>query len=146
MLLDDKMDHGPIVAQKKIAVPGWPVKNSQLEALLVPEAGRLLAQILPLYVAGEIEPQPQNHDVATYSEKFSKEDGLLDLSDDPRTNLLKIKAFEGWPGTYTFFERAGKRIRVQILDAHLEGSKLVIDTVKPEGKREMPYADFARSL
>ncbi len=162
MRVDEEMDHGPIVAQKKVPVPGWstsasphrdgPPKNSELEQLLVPEGGRLLAQILPEYVAGNIEPREQNHDLATYSEKFSKADGLLDLDDDAYKNLLKIKAFEGWPGTYAFFERpsthsgqATKKIRVQILDAHLDADNLVIDTVKPEGRREMPYADFIRS-
>ena len=61
------------------------------------------------------------------------------------TLTLKICAFEGWPGTYTFFERDGKKIRVQILEAHLENGQLVLDTVKPEGKQKMPYSDFARS-
>lgn len=145
MLVDEEMDHGPIVAQKKVPVPAWPLKNSELENVLVPEGGRLLAQVLPAYVLGDIEPRPQNHDLATLSEKFSKEDGLLDLSGDARRNLLKIKAFEGWPGTYAFFERAGKRLRVQILEAHLAGGTLVIDTVRPEGKREMPYAELIRS-
>jgi len=146
ILVDEEMDHGSIVAQKKVAVPNWPVKNSELEKLLVPEGGRLLAQVLPEYVAGHIEPREQTHDLATYSEKFSKEDGLLDLKADPYKNLLKIKAFEGWPGTFAFFERSGRRIRVAILDAHIEHAALIIDAVKPEGKRKMPYADFARSL
>jgi len=50
---------------------------------------------------------------------FTKEDGLLDLNDDAYKNLLKICAFEGWPGTYAFFERAGIKIRVAIIDAIL---------------------------
>jgi methionyl-tRNA formyltransferase len=145
MRVDEELDHGPIVAQKKVPVPKWPVKNSELEALLVPAGGALLAQILPYYVAGEIEAREQNHDLATFSEKFEKEDGLLDLHDDAYKNLLKIRALEGWPGTFAFFERSGKKIRVQIIEAHLEGKSLALDLVKPEGKREMPYADFLRS-
>ena len=139
------MDHGPIVAQKQVAVADWPVRNSELETLLMTEGGALLAGILPLYIDDEITPQEQNHDVATYAAKFTKDDGLLDLGGDAYQNLLKIRAFEGWPGTYTFFERAGKKIRVQVLDAHIEGAALVLDRVKPEGKQEMNYADFARS-
>ena len=145
MLLSEGMDEGPIVAQKKVTVQSWPVKNSELEALLMPVAGELLAQILPLWIADEIEAQEQNHDLATYCDKLSKEDGLIDLSADAYKNLLKIKAFEGWPGTYTFFERGGKKIRVQILDAHMEGKQLVIESVKPEGKKEMSYEEFLRS-
>lgn len=145
ILIDEEMDHGPLVAQKKVQLSEWPLKNSELENILVPLGGALLAQILPEYVAGTIEPVEQNHDVATYSGKFSKDDGLLDLKGDVLENLRKIYAFEGWPGTYAFFERAGKKIRVAILDAHIEGRALVIDTVKPEGKNVMSYEEFARS-
>lgn len=145
ILLDDKMDHGPLVAQRKVSVQSWPVRNSELEKILMPLGGVLLAQMLPEYVAGRIEPVEQNHDLATYTEKFAKEDGELDLKGDAYRNLLKIFALEGWPSTYAFFERGGKKLRVQVLDAHLEGKTLVIDTVKPEGKGLMSYADFLRS-
>ena len=145
MLIDEKMDHGQIVAQKKIAIPEWPPRGRGLDALLANEGGKLLAEIMPLWVQDEIEAREQNHDVATYCQQFSKEDGLLDLHADAYQNLLKIRAFDGWPGTYTFFEKDGKQIRVQVLDAHITNEKLILDIVKPEGKKEMPYADFARS-
>ena len=145
ILLVEKLDEGPVVAQKKIMSPTWPPRAAELEDLFIRESGRLLVQILPEWVAGRIEAREQNHDIATYCEKIEKKDGLLDLSDDAYKNLLKIRAYEGWPGTYAFFERNGKRIRVQILDAHVESEGLAIDKVKPEGRKEMPYADFLRS-
>ncbi|MSU73746.1 methionyl-tRNA formyltransferase [Candidatus Kaiserbacteria bacterium] len=145
MLVNERMDEGPIVAQKKINVEPWPVGNAELENILVPEGGKLLAQILPQWVAGEIDAHEQNHDVATYAEKITKEDGLLDLQADAYKNLLKIRAYEGWPGTYAFFERSGKKIRVGIIDARIENNKLIIDKVKPEGKKEMGYEEFLRS-
>lgn len=145
ILVDERMDHGPIVAQKRVELPAWPIKNSELERHLLQEGGALLAAMLPKWVSGEIDAAEQNHDVATYCEKFSKEDGLLDLSGDGYQNLLKVYAFEGWPGTYTFFKRGGKRIRVAIQDAHLESGSLVIDYVVPEGKGVMSYEDFLRS-
>ena len=145
ILLDQRMDHGPIVAQKKVQLHEWPIRASKLEEILMREGGRLLAQILPQWIAGEIEAQPQNHDVATFSEILKKEDGLINFRDSPRKNLLKIYAYEGWPGTYAYFERAGKKIRVGIIDAHIEKDELVLDKVKPEGKREMTYDEFLRS-
>lgn len=145
MLMDEEMDHGPLLAQKKVPIDPWPPHGKELDDRLAHEGGKLLAQILPLWMEHAIQTQEQNHDLATYSRKFEKEDGLLDLEADGHQNLLKIRAFEGWPGTYAFFERNGKQIRVQILDAHLQGNSLVIDTVKPEGKKEMPYADFLNS-
>ena len=98
--------------------------------------------------------QEQNHDLATHCPTLKKEDGLINLYDDPYQNLLKIRAFDTTIGTYAFFERpsthsgqvAAKRIRVQILDAHIDAKgALAIDTVKPEGKREMDYEEFLRS-
>jgi len=145
MLLDDELDHGPLIAQKKVPVSPWPPRGNELDRTLAEEGGRLLASVLPEWVAGNIDVQPQNHDLATYCKAFKKEDGLLDLSADPYQNLLKIRAFEGWPGTYAFFMRGKKKLRVQILDAHLEGTKFVIDRVKPEGKNEMRYEEFLRS-
>ena len=152
MHVDEKMDHGPIIAQKKIDVPHWPVKNSELEEVLLKEGGKLLAQVLPHFVEGEIEAREQNHDVATYCEKIEKKDGLLDLPagrqaspEEAYKNLLKIRAYEGWPGTFAFFKKGDKKIRVKITEAHLDDSSLVIDTVVPEGKREMSYEDFLRA-
>ncbi|OGG52603.1 hypothetical protein A3H16_04225 [Candidatus Kaiserbacteria bacterium RIFCSPLOWO2_12_FULL_53_8] len=145
MLLDGETDHGPIIAQKKLTPANWPTRALELEEILIREGGTLLAQILPEWIAGTIEAHEQNHDIATYCEKIEKEDGLLDLSADPYKNLLKIRAYEGWPGTHAFFERNDKKIRVGILDAHIENEGLVIDKVKPEGKREMSYEEFLRS-
>jgi methionyl-tRNA formyltransferase len=145
MLLDEKMDQGPLLAQKKVSIEPWPPRGRTLDALLAREGAKLLAQVLPLWLSGEIEARAQNHDLATYCKAFTKEDGYIDLRADSYQNLLKIRAFEGWPGTYTFFERSNKKLRVQILDAHIEGTRLVVDTVKPEGKREMTYNEFLRS-
>jgi methionyl-tRNA formyltransferase len=145
MLLDEELDHGPLLAQKKVPIDPRPAHGKLLDGLLAREGGKLLAQTLPLWLGDEIEPQEQNHDLATYTEKFTKEDGLLDLSGDAYKNLLKIRAFEGWPGTYATFERAGKELRVQILDAHIQNNKLAIDLVKPEGKKEMSYDAFLHS-
>ena len=145
MLVTEGMDEGPVVAQKKVTPTVWPLGNAALERVLLQEGGALMAAVLPPWVAGEIEAQPQNHDLATYAEKISKEDGRLDMSGDAYKNLLKVRAFEGWPGTYALFERGGKDVRVQILDARVDGSTFVPTKVKPEGKREMSYEEFLRS-
>ena len=145
ILLDDQMDHGPIIAQKKVTVPDWPPHGAELDQLLAREGSTLLAEYLPKWVAGEIEAHEQNHDLATYSEMFTKEVGLINLNDDIYKNLLKIRAFEGWPGTFSYFERDGFKIRVKIIDAHIDSGILKIDRVIPEGKHEMNYGDFLRS-
>jgi len=148
MLLDAEMDHGPIVEQKIVDPPagGWPPRASELENTLAHAGGKLLARTILPWVKGEIASQEQDHNAATFCRIIKKEDGLLDLNGDAHHNLLKIRGLEGWPGTYTFFEKSGKKIRVQIIDAHLaDDGSLLIDTVRPESKSDMPYADFVRS-
>ena len=145
MLVDEKIDHGPIIAQEEVATPHSPMRGHELDELLAQRGGALMAVTIPLWLEGAITPVEQDHTLATKTGFFKKEDGLINLSDDAHKNLLKIRAFDGWPGTYTFFEKQGDRVRVQILDAHVEGSKLILDIVKPEGKNQMKFSDFARS-
>jgi methionyl-tRNA formyltransferase len=145
MILDDEMDHGPLIGQKIVPVPEWPPKGTELDALLAREGAELLAAVLPKYFAGEITLQEQDHSQATYCKIFLKEDGEIDLKADAYQNLLKIRAFDGWPGTFAFFDRNGEKVRVVIIDAHIENGKLALDTVKPEGKPAMSYKDFLNS-
>jgi len=145
LLMDEKIDHGPLFAQKELPTPVWPPSAKEMERVATIESAALLSSVLPPLLRGELQPQEQNHDIETHCPKIEKADGELDLSADVRKNLLKIKAFDSSVGTFAHFERGGKEIRVAILDAHLENGKLAIDTVKPEGKKEMLYADFLRS-
>jgi methionyl-tRNA formyltransferase len=142
--MDEKIDHGPVVAQKAVIPPEWPPSAREFEEFLTRESAGLLAQILPLWLEKKIEAREQNHDLATGCPAFEKKDGLIDLSGDTYANLLKIRGFDSTIGTYAFFERGGKAIRTRITSAHIENGALVLDRVVPEGKREMSFDAFAR--
>lgn len=132
----------------------------------------MLAAVIPKWIAGEIRPVPQDESRATYTRKFTKEDGLIDLSGDAcpseaerrrraYKNFLKIRALEGGIGTYFYYttpsprltagysplikgEMEPRRIRVKITDASYKDGVLEILRVLPEGKREMSYEEFLR--
>lgn len=144
MQIDEEVDHGPIVAQEKMVIENWPPKASELEEILGTLGGKLLVKTIPEWVAGKIVPQEQDHDKASYIKKITKKSGHIDLSDDPERMYRKIRAFDIWPRAYLLIERGDKEIRVIVTEAHMEEGKLIIDSVIPEGKREMPYADFLR--
>lgn len=146
MRLDAEMDHGPIVAQKKIAIMDWPPYESELENLLGQEGGKLLLEILPDWLSNKIKETEQEHSRATFCQKIEKENGLLDLQDNPETNLRKIRAYHIWPGAHFFARRAGKKIRVIVKRASIADDQLVLERVVPEGKKEMSYADFQRGF
>jgi len=153
MQIDAEMDHGSIVAQQyyrpTTAWRKWPMKAEELGHGLVKLGSQLLVEILSDWLEDKIEAKPQDHTQATYTKKITKEDGLIDLSDEAYKNYLKIKAFSNWPGTYFFIEkngpgRSGKKIRVIIKKARYENGVLYIERVVPEGKKEMDYAEFKR--
>jgi methionyl-tRNA formyltransferase len=146
MLMDGMIDHGPIVAQEKIAVKNWPPKESELELILGRAGGQLLAKVIPDWMDGKIAPKEQNHTEAAFTKKIVKEDGLIDLTSDPYKNYLKIRAFDTWPGTFFFAEKKGRKIRVVIKSATFRDGKLKIERVVPEGKKEMSYEDFLRGM
>lgn len=139
MLIDDKMDHGPILMQEAYTPDIWPPDARELDTHLFTRGGELLGTVLPQYIAGDLVPVAQDDSIATYCKLFTKQDGLLDLADDPYTNLLKIHAYAGWPGTYFFAENGA---RVKIVSVHMSENNLVIDEVVPESKSKMSYEHF----
>lgn len=149
MLMDEELDHGPILAQARIEIApeDWPMRATLLEKLLAHAGGELLAETIPLWLDGSITPEEQDHAQATFSKKITKEDGKIDLTDDAYQNLLKIRAYDGWPGAYFMRERHGKEMRVKITDACLapDGTLEILRAI-PEGKKEINYADFKRNF
>lgn len=137
--MDSEMDHGPIIAMKDVVVEPWPPQSEVLGSEIVKTGSDLLVSILPDWVAGKLPEIEQDHSQATYTEKIEKEDGLIDLSDDPYKNYLKIQAYRGWPSTFFFIEKDGKNIRVKITQASFKNGKLTIEKVIPEGKPETDY-------
>lgn len=145
MLMAEKMDAGPILAQARIeiAAEDWPPKGLMLSQMLFTEGINLLAEILPDYLSGKLVAEEQDHAQATYTKKFTDADALVDLTDDARRNFLKIRAFDKNPRAY-FMTPKGKR--VIITDAEFKNEKLEILKVLPEGKKEMAYEEYLRGV
>jgi len=140
ILMDEKMDHGPILAQEKVEVSSWPPKRSELMESLNQVASKLLTDIIPKWISGEIKPIEQDHDRATFVKMIKKEDALIDLKDDDYLNFRKIMAYERWPRAY--FVENNKRVTIN--QAIWKDDKLEIMKVTPEGKKEMNYKDYLR--
>lgn len=144
MLLEEKMDAGPILAQARIEIEeaDWPPKGLVLSEMLFTEGINLLAEVLPDYLSGALTPTPQDESQATYTSKFTDEDALLDMS-KPRESYLKIKAFDKSPRAH-FINEKGKR--VVVTDAAWQDGQFEILKVLPEGKKEMGYEEYLRGI
>ena len=98
-------------------------------------------------MAGEITPQEQNHTEATYCKKISKDMGELTIDpfnlpqgETAQQMFHKIYAFDGWPGTFFFYNKK----RIKITDATIENGQLKLLKIIPEGKREMDFTVYFR--
>jgi methionyl-tRNA formyltransferase len=143
--MDEKMDHGPIIAQTEVDITPWPDHYKIVEEKLGRAGGMMLASILTKWIEGDVEEIPQNDKKATFTKLIRKEDGLLDLKNSPEERLRKVLAYSTWPGAFMFYKRKdGKEIRLVVKDAKVEDGKFIPTRVIPAGKREMGWEDFLR--
>lgn len=109
MLLDEGLDSGPILAQRKIPIQPQDTAESLGEKLSQTGAG-LLLETLPGWLSRKITAQPQDESKATYSRPLSKADGEIDWKLSALELSRRVRAFYPWPGCYTFFR--GKRLKI----------------------------------
>ena len=139
--IDEKVDHGPILSQFKEEIRPNDTAEFLLKRLFLAGA-KILTTILPSYLEGKIELREQDDSQATFTKKFSREDGKINWQEEPAKIERRIRAFYPWPGTWTEITIKGEKKRLKILKAHLEKNKLVLDQVQLEGKKPVTYRQF----
>ena len=131
--MDEQVDHGPIIAQERASV-GPDERFSGLIVRLWLMGADLLIKVLPDYLAGIITLIPQNDSEATFTKLMKKDDGKIELTDDPKVIYNKFRAYDTWPGIW--FMHKDKRVKI------LEYKPGTIITLQPEGKKPMTLKDF----
>jgi len=147
ILMDEKIDHGPIIANSKLKIPALPAsgQNSkltyqELHDKLANLGAKLLIRTIPKWLKGEIEPASQDESEATYTEIFTREDGRIDWKKPIDYIERQVRALNPEPGTYTLYK--GKILK--ILETKIQNNKLVIKKVHLAGKKPMSFEDFLR--
>ena len=165
MLIERKVDSGPILSQEDVAISDEDTAESLSERLAVTGAGKLV-ETIPGWVEGKIEPRTQDDSRATYTRMETKEDGRLDWNLPAMDLWRRVRAYHPWPGCY--FDWQGGRIKVTkaIPLPDPEGgdrgrvvqlprtapARIAVRTadgllglaiVQPHGKREMTGAEFS---
>lgn len=140
-MMDEKMDHGPVLAQTKVVLDSLRTGYAALEEALAEAGADLLLKALPAAARGDVAPQSQDESRATYTKKMATEDGRVDENDLARAEggdaalagsiLRKINALAPEPGVWTV--RGGKRIK--LLKAAVENGCLKLLTTQREGEK-----------
>lgn len=150
--IDEKVDHGPVLSEKRIAISEKDTYKT-LEEKLAYLSAELFIKTVPDWLAGNLQPMIQDESKATLTKKFTAEDAQIDIglirpirpidTLNPKEIWLKIRALNPEPGVFMMLPlNNGKNLRLKLLEATCENDKLDLIKVQPEGKRAMAYKEF----
>ena len=164
-LLDEKMDHGPLLEQRNIPIDLQDTASSVLEKMVKPGCDALDVAIDRIS-NGEIkELLAQEHEKASPAPKLKKEDGKIDFLKSALEIHNRIRAFFPWPGGFCSFNGkvayfrktipAKRNLGISPGEGKFLDGKLFVGTgngeleileIQLEGKRAMSAADFLRGI
>lgn len=133
MLLGEGMDDGDILLQEKFVLE-VNTTISELHDRCARDGAALILQTLRSDLAAI--RRPQDHSRAVICKKIKNEDSAIQPTDTPFMIHNKVRSITA----YTIHNG----LRVKILKTRWEKNQLTLETVQPEGKKPMAYAEFVR--
>lgn len=104
MKMDEGLDTGDILTQMK--TPIHPIETGgELHDRLAELGANLLVDTLPKYLRGNLSPDPQDPEKATYARKLSKSDGQVNWTRSAIELANQIRGLNPWPGTFSHLSR-----------------------------------------
>jgi len=137
MRMDEKLDHGPILAVRKTAI-GEGEDAASLTRRLAVMGAELLVETLERL--DHITPVEQDHDRATLAGRLRREDGQLNWNMDAAEIDRRVRGLQPWPGV-TMPTKSGP---VKVLSGHVEGDRYVPDVVQLPGKKPAPATEVLK--
>lgn len=104
ILMNEKMDAGPILAQKK--VPIEPKDDySSLEKKLAQKAIEILPEALNQRINKRRFPRLQDESAVSFCPLIEKRDGEINWDESAKKIYNRFRAFSVWPGIYSFWQK-----------------------------------------
>ena len=137
-LIDEKMDHGPIISSRTIPIDDKDNAEMLSDKLAV-LGSDMVAKLIP--DISSMKSEAQDEAQATYVKKFSSDDAYINpeelenaekgIGDMAEVVNRKIRAFTPEPGAWTI--QNGKRTK--LIDSEVIDEKLVLKSIQVEGKK-----------
>jgi methionyl-tRNA formyltransferase len=164
MRMDEKLDHGAIYSQTKVAIEEND-NYSSLHEKLATTAAELLAKTIPQILDNLLTPKEQDHSQATIVTNINRDHAKIDWTQPARKILSKIKALNPEPGTWTTLNK--KSVKIMAAEEARSGrvdlpGKIYADgkdclvkcgdyslkllMVQPEGKKPMTGQEFLNGI
>jgi len=113
MQADEGLDTGPVYLRSEYQINETDTFASLHDRFAI-EGAKLLVEVLPKILNGELVALPQTDTGATYAEKWEKEDALINWADDSAVTLARIRASYPNPGARTTLDNE----QVKVYAAH----------------------------
>ena len=99
--MNERMDEGDIVFQKTLSVGQYETSEELFDRMSILGAECIESVLEAISEGTEMPRTPQNHDIATYTTKISKEAGLLDFTTMDSASIKNlVYGLNSWPSAY----------------------------------------------
>lgn len=120
MLVEPEMDSGDILNQKEYTINDK-MTYEKLSRELALIGGDLLVKTINDWVAGKIKPKKQDS-FPVYTKILDRVDGRIDWKDSAEEIERQVRAFNPWPGAYTYYkDKIIKIIEADVLEQTRNG-------------------------
>jgi methionyl-tRNA formyltransferase len=131
MLMSKGLDTGDILRQEKIELNGTEILET-LHDKLSEIGASVLGDTLIDFAEGKITPQKQDESLASYVKVIDKKDGLINWQNDAALIERKVRAFNPWPGAFTYLD--GKIIKIIKAEVSTSENTMEIGQIFEENK------------
>lgn len=164
MYMVQALDAGDMISKVIVPIEERDTAASMFEKLATAGAD-LLIETLPKLLKGEITPEPQNHEEATFAPNIKRENERLDWNKSAREIYNQVRGMNSWPVAFTTFEGkvwkvwwaevvelAGQLATPGTIIGRTEdgliiacgAGSIILKEIQPEGKKRMSVYDFLR--
>jgi methionyl-tRNA formyltransferase len=109
MQIDEGLDTGPVLLQQRVGIAVDETAQT-LHDKLARLGGECIVRALKLLESGELRPQRQSQNGATYAPKVEKAEAAIDWSKGASQIEKAVRAFNPYPGAYTMLNGAMLKI------------------------------------
>ncbi len=161
MLMGEGLDTGDMLLKLEYEI-GENETSGEVFDKLAQMAPSLLTETIEKFVKGELIPEKQNEEKATYAAMITKEEALINWKKSSREIHNLIRGMSPWPVAYTVY--GGKKLKIfvssltdektdmepgklkkdknEILAACGDGRLLKIESLQLEGGKRLAARDF----
>jgi len=169
MLMDETIDHGPIISQRELNIGGQNYSFEELSAILATMGAEVLIEVMPKWINRKIKAKAQKHSQATFCTKIDIGDSKINWLKPAEEIERLVLALNPEPGTYTFINDNGRPLMLKVLKVKIyqipgdlperrmgqvfqlpdkkmavicQKDNLILETVHLEGRKPMTGTDF----